>query len=280
VVTPSGQRLLFETYLPYDRVSARTGQLLRSFGAISVISLLGFTLLLVPILWRLLDGVRAAQDERVALLQRAVDASSDERRRIAGTLHDGVVQELAAASFSVSGASERASSRGDAELAGILHGAALTVRGAIAGLRSLLVDIYPPSLRAAGLPAALGDLAGGIRARDIDIRFDLPPEGSIGLDAEGERLVYRVAQEALRNVARHSGATSAQVTLTTSDADVTLVVADGGAGFDVASVLLDPPEGHFGLRVMTDLATESGARLEVCSAPGEGTQWRLSMARS
>ena len=168
---------------------------------------------MLPILWRLLDRVNSAQDQRVALLEHAVDASSDERQRIAATLHDGVVQELAAASFAVSGAAERAATDGRRDLADVLTGAAAAVRGTIGGLRSLLVDIYPPSLRTAGLVAALTDLAGTVRTRDIDVRLVLPADGHTGLDEEQERLVFRVAQESLRNTARHAAASHVEIGL-------------------------------------------------------------------
>ena len=125
--------------------------------------------LLLPILWRLLDRLKRAQAQREALLQRAVDASTEERRRIAGALHDGVVQDLAATSFAVAGAAERAVALGQPRLAGELHTAAGTVRTSIGGLRSLLVDIYPPSLATAGLAAALTDLASSLRSRGMGV---------------------------------------------------------------------------------------------------------------
>lgn len=277
VWTPSGQPLLFETYLPYTEVTKRTAELWRGFAGITVSSLLLLITLMLPILWRLLDRVRAAQEHRVGLLQHAVDASADERRRIASTLHDGVVQELAAASYVVAGAAERARAQGRPGLAEDLDGAAGTVRGAIGGLRSLLVDIYPPSLSRAGLGAALEDLVGSVRTRDIDVRIALPPVGRTGLDEEQDRLVYRVAQESLRNSARHAAAHRVDVELAVEGDRVTLTVSDDGVGFDVAATLARPPEGHLGLQVMTDLAAASEARLEVSSAPGEGTAWRLTV---
>ena len=279
VWTPSGQPLLFETYLPYDAVVTRTGQLWRGFAGITVSSLLLLIALMLPILWRLLDRVKSAQDQRVALLEHAVDASTDERRRIAATLHDGVVQELAAASFAVAGAAERAAADGQHALADLLRGAASAVRGTIGGLRSLLVDIYPPSLRTAGLGAALTDLAGTVRSRDIDCRLDLPDAGGTGLDEDGDRLVYRVAQESLRNAAKHASATRVDMALAVSEESVVLTVTDNGLGFDAEAMLRRPPEGHLGLRVMTDLARTSGALLEVASAPGAGTSWRLVVPR-
>lgn len=279
VWTPTGKPLLFETYLSYDAVAARTGQLWRGFAGITLTSLLLLLALLLPILWRLIDRVKAAQDQRVALLEHAVDASSDERRRIAATLHDGVVQELAASSFAVTGAAERAAADGQRALAELLRDAAAGVRGTIGGLRSLLVDIYPPSLQTAGLAAALTDLAGTVKTRHIEVGLDLPADAHTGLDEGGERLVYRVAQESLRNVARHALATRAEIKLVVGSETVTLTVTDDGVGFAAEEALRQPPEGHLGLRVMSDLASRSGALLEVSSALGQGTSWRLVVPR-
>lgn len=280
VWTPGGEALLFETYLPYDSVTARTGELWRGFAGITLTSLLLLITLMLPILWRLLDRVNAGQQQRVALLEYAVDASSDERRRIAGTLHDGVVQELAAASFAVAGAAERAAKDGRRDLAGILNNAAAAVRGTIGGLRSLLVDIYPPSLSTAGLAAALTDVAGTVRTRDIDVHLALPLDGRTGLTEEQERLVYRVAQESLRNTGRHAAASRVDITLFVAEDTVTFSVCDDGVGFDVEAALSQPAHGHVGVRVMRDLALQSGALLEVSSTPGAGTCWRLAVPLS
>jgi signal transduction histidine kinase len=276
--TPNGTPLLLETYSLYDDVATRAGNLWRGFAGITVSCLLLLIVFLLPILWRLLDRLNAAQDQRVSLLEHAVNASDDERRRIAATLHDGVVQELAAASFAAAGEAERASTAGHPELATRLRGLAETVRGTIGGLRSLLVDIYPPSLKRAGLAAALTDLAGTVRTRDIEVALDLPADDT-GLDEAGDRLVYRVAQEALRNVARHAAATRVELAIVTATDDVTLTIRDDGVGFDPAEALLHPAEGHYGVQVMTDLALQAGATLDVSSAPGNGTCWRLRVPR-
>jgi two-component system, NarL family, sensor kinase len=280
VWTPNGSPLLFETYLPYDTVASRTGALWRGFAGITVTSLLLLLVLMLPIIWRLLDRVQAVQGQRVALLEHAVDASDAERRRIAATLHDGVVQELAAASFAVSGAAEKADADGQSDLARMLRSAAAAVRGTIGGLRSLLVDIYPPSLATSGLAAVLSDLATTARTRDIDVTLVLPQDGRTGLDEDGERLVYRVAQECLRNATKHAAATKVVMELARTGSDVVLTVTDDGRGFVAQEMLDHPPEGHFGVQVMSDLAARAGARLELASTPGEGTSWRLTVPRS
>lgn len=280
VWTPSAQPLLFETYTRYAQVTTRTGQLWRSFAGLLLSSLLLLVVLLVPVLWALLDRLRRSQVQREALLQDAVDASSRERQRIAATLHDGVVQELVATSYAVAAAAQQAERSGTTPLAGQLQEAAATVRTSIAGLRSLLVDIYPPSLRSAGLATAVADLAGSVRSHGTALDLRLPdPRGSSGLDPAGERLVFRVAQEVLRNAVAHSGARHLSVHLRYEHDRVRLDVADDGSGFDPVTARHAAEQGHFGLRLLPDLASEGGAHLRLATAPGAGTRWILEVPR-
>jgi two-component system NarL family sensor kinase len=278
VWTPSGTPLLFETYSPYTEVDTRAGQLWRGFAGVTVSSLLLFAALLIPLVWQLLTRLRAAQRQRERLLERAVEASEDERRRIAGTLHDGVVQELAATSFSVAAAAGRAEASGDPDLAEDLNVAASTLRDSIGGLRTLLVDIYPQTLETAGIREVLRDLAGSLRAREVAVDLALP-DADPGLGPEGDRLVFRIAHECLENVRRHASATHVSLKLD-SDADgVVLEIDDDGVGFDAEAVLASPAAGHFGLRVLADVASDAGAELAVWSAPGAGCRWKLTVPR-
>jgi two-component system, NarL family, sensor kinase len=277
VWTPSGRPLLFETYSPYAAVTARTGDLWRGFAGITVSSLLVLVVLLLPVVWRLLERLRRAQSQREAALRHAVEASDEERRRIAATLHDGVVQELAATSYAVAGAAQQAAAGGRPDLAERLDVAAGSVRTSIRGLRSLLVDIYPPSLASAGLAAALDDLADLVRARGTTVRLQVDEAAVTALDDAGERLVFRVAQECLRNAARHARATHVSVRVVRADRATVLEVDDDGVGFDVTAALDRPAEGHFGLRILADLAGEAGAVLSVATAVGAGCRWRLEV---
>jgi signal transduction histidine kinase len=275
VWTPSGKPLLFETYYRYDTVSERAGQLWRGFSGIMVSSLIAIFVLLVPLVWTLLARTRRAQRQQADTMRRAVDASQDERRRIAATLHDGLVQELAAASFVVAGSAEAAAARGDTELADTLRAAAGSVRSGLSGARSLLVDIYPPSLSSAGLAAALRDLAlpaGGRTAVVVDID-DVAADG---LSDESQQAVFRVAQEALRNAIRHAAAAHVRMTVQAVDDELVLTIADDGIGFDPHAARL---EDHFGLRLMTDAARSVDATLSVATEPGAGTTWELAVSR-
>ena len=278
VKTPNETQLLFETYRRYDVVNDRSTQLWHGFGGVTISSLLFFTVLLLPIVWRLLGRLQRSQRQREELLERAVDASIEERRRIAGTLHDGVVQELAATSFTVAGAAARAETHGDTQLAEDLHGAAGTLRSSIGGLRSLLVDIFPANLRTGGLADALADLAAPLRSRGIEVTLDLAHD-DVDLDPEVERLVFRITQECLHNVRRHSRASSVRIAWRSEGEEMVLDVIDDGRGFDPADVLTRPREGHFGVRVLADVASAAGADLSVSTAPGAGCHWRLRVPR-
>jgi len=279
VWTPQGEVALFEIYVSYDTVGARTSQLWRGFAGVTASSLVLFVVIVIPIVWHLLRRVRRAEEQRLELLQRAVDASTDERSRIAATLHDGPVQELAATSFTVAGASATASAHGDGALAKDLDAAASAVRASIRSLRTLLVDIYPASLARSGVVAALQDLAQATRRDDLAVRVDTDDEDQLALSEDASRLLHRVAQESLRNAAKHAGPAAVTVSLHRDGPDsVVLDVVDDGVGFDLDAAVDSPPEGHLGLRLLADAASHPDALLQVSSGPGRGTHWRLVLS--
>ena len=277
VWTPSGRPLLFEVYFRCPDVLARMDGLWRAFGGLTLGSIVLLLTLLSPVLWRLLRRLRKFQLQREGLLQHAVDASTEERRRIAGELHDGVVQDLVATSLAVSGAAHRAASVGDTTVAAELTAAASTVRASIAALRSLLVGIYPPNLGRAGLASVLEDLAMGLRSRGIAVEMDLVAHPR--LTADEQRLIFRVAQECFTNTARHARANKLDVRLTLNDEEVMFDIRDNGTGFDAEAVLGRPSDGHFGLHILGDVASAAGAHLRLATAAGAGTQWQLQIPR-
>jgi signal transduction histidine kinase len=222
---------------------------------------------------------RRSRAHREALTLRALRASEEERRRIAGTLHDGVVQQLAAASFTVAGTAERAVAAGHRELAADLDAVAATVRDGIAGLRSLLVGIYPPSLHSSGLAVALRDLA-RTGAGDADVGADIDADAADALPEHVQEAAFGVAQEALRNADKHAAARHVTLSLH-RDGDVTrLEIADDGRGFEPRPAFDTAGTGHFGLQLMVDAARRGGARLAVASAPGRGSRVRFETVTS
>jgi two-component system, NarL family, sensor kinase len=266
VKTDKDRRLLFETYLRFSSVSATGHRIWFAFAPALLLGLLLLWLTMVPLALSLVRRLRAAQREREELLLRALEASDKERRRIASDLHDGAVQHLAGTSFSLAGAAERAS---DEDSSRLLRGAAASTRRAVRELRSLLVELYPPSLRGSGLEAALSDLLA--RAASNGAATDLRISPQVALSVEQESLVFRTAQEAVRNVATHAAASHVAVNLAGENGSYELRVTDDGIGFDPRVRLSRRAQGHLGLNLLADRARDLGATLEIDSEPGHGT---------
>jgi signal transduction histidine kinase len=261
-----GTPLLVESYLRLDSVLT-SGRLVAE--QILPLVLAGLLLLAVvqwPLAWRLARDLRAGHEARERLLQRAADSSHEERRRIAGELHDGLVQSLAGVALDLAGTAERATD--PSERADVERGAE-GVRSAMREARSLLVELYPPNLRSAGLANAVTDLGAKVSARGIVVTTEIEDDGS--LPDPDQAVVYRVAQEALRNVVKHSGAQHAEIRMTVADGGCELSIADDGVGVDETMLADRREEGHLGLTVLHDLAREAGASLEIRRGDPRGT---------
>jgi signal transduction histidine kinase len=226
----------------------------------------------IPLAWSLARRLRRGQLEREALLRRAIDASAIERRRIAGDLHDGVVQNLAGVSYGLSAVAEQLP-QGSSTRAAVEEGAT-EARRTVRELRTLLVDIYPPDLHRSGLQAALADLLDGIRSPGCEARLSVRPD--LELPRDKEALLFRAAQEAIRNVRRHADAAAVDVSVEADATTAVLVVTDDGRGFDPTAPA-PSSNGHFGLRVMADLIRDGGGSVDIDSAPGKGTRVRLEV---
>jgi signal transduction histidine kinase len=273
VTAPDGEPLLFETYQKYSSVTASGRSLWLAFLPALVLALVLLELLQVPLATSLARRVRGAHRERVQLLERAVDASDRERRRIAGDLHDGAVQDLAGVAISLDAAARKLD--GDPEAAEALRRGASQARGTVRSLRGLLVEIYPPSLQRAGLHAALEDMLAPLAARGIATSLEVDDGLELGL--EREALCFRVAGEAVRNAQKHAAPSRVDVALRRGDEGIELVVKDDGRGFDQAP---EERPGHIGTTLLTDLAAEAGGELSIVSEPGRGTTVRLLLPPS
>jgi signal transduction histidine kinase len=267
---PSGQPLLFEAYFPYSGVTRRTSEIVSQFRPITIAGLLVFLVLTAPLVWVLARRLDRSAADRERLLLAAVEASDVERRRIARDLHDSVVQELAAISFSLSATARQLPDAPDVSRR--LDSFGRRVRNSLRSLRSLLVEIYPPDLRSQGLAAALQDLLAPASAAGVETGIEVADTS--GVSTERTALVWRGAQEAVRNALRHGRPSRLDVRVTTPDGGVRLEVHDNGVGFDPVS---DAPYGHLGLRSLRDLVQEAGGSMVVESVPGVGTTLSLSL---
>jgi len=275
VRAPDGTPLLFETYQRASEVTSTGRRIWLPFAGLLLASLVLLWLVQVPLAWRLADRLRRSQREREALLERAVEASADERRRIAADLHDRVVQDLAGISYSLSAAAEADDPGLSEGTRSTLREAALGTRDSMRRIRSLLVEIHPPNLRATGLEAALVDLLAPLPARGVEATLDVA-EG-VELREDAELLFYRAAGEALRNVERHAGAEHVRVEVAKEDDRARLRVVDDGGGFTPEQRERSRADGHVGLSLLEELATRMDGTLDVRSTPGEGTAFVLEV---
>ena len=262
-----GTPVLFEEYLRSSAIAGSSRSVARLFAPVGIVALIVLAVLQVPLAWRMARRIRHAQRDRELFLQRAVDASDRERRVIAAGLHDGVVQELAGHSFQMAAAVERDQS--EADLRRVLAEGAAGIRNAIRQLRSLLVEIYPQALRDQGLAAALPDAAAPLTARGVEVAVDV--QAGLELPPEVERLVFRTAQEAIRNAGSHAAAEHVSIGVAQVNGTLTLRVADDGRGFDEDELAERRAEGHMGLAMLRDLAEAAGGTLRVTSAKAGGT---------
>jgi PAS domain S-box-containing protein len=199
-------------------------------------------------------------------------AASAERSRLARDLHDAVTQTLFSASLIAEVLPqlwERNPEEGRKRLGQLRD----LTRGALAEMRTLLLELRPAALAEAPLCDLLLQLAEATRGRSgIDIGVGI--EGECEVPADAKIALYRIAQEALNNVAKHAGAEHAWLTLKHTEDGVDLVIEDDGAGFDIAH---KKPE-SLGLDIMKERADSVGAELRISSTPGEGTRidvmWR------
>lgn len=268
ISTPDGTNLLLEIYFPYDQVTAVGRSMWREFAPIAVGSLLLLELVQIPFAWSLARKLRAGQQQRERLLQHAIDSSDAERRRIASDLHDGVVQELTGVSMALSAATLRGGTSSPEQ---VMTSAGTQIRESVKSLRSLLVDIYPPNLHEEGLTSALADLLGSLHNRGLITELDVAVDDR-SLSPQSVSLLYRSAQEAVRNITSHANASRVTISVHPQGADAVLVVDDDGRGFDDAQLADRTQAGHVGLRSLAGLLTDAGGSLEIRSAVGSGTR--------
>jgi signal transduction histidine kinase len=259
-----GAPMLFEVYYSAAQLEASSETVFAAFRPITLGGPLLLGLLTVPLLWMLTRRIARSSAARERLLRNAVDASEAERRRIARDLHEGVVHDLAAASSAL--ASEAADPSTPPQVARRLRDVDEGIRGTVQSLRSLVLEIYPPNLAADGLADALDELVVPASAAGLDVRVRV--DDVTGVSDDAVALVWRAAQEAVRNATRHARGSRIDVSVLRHDRRVSLRVADDGVGFVPGAF---SHRGRFGLRSLQDLALEAGGRLDVETGPGRGT---------
>ena len=209
--------------------------------------------------------------ENARLYQQAQTvAAQEERQRLARELHDAVTQTLFSASV-IAEVLPRLWDRDPQAGRQRLEDVRLLTQGALAEMRTLLLELRPAALTEAKLEDLLRQLVAALSGhKRLPVRLTL--QGERALPPDVQIALYRVAQEGLNNVARHARATAVEVCLHAHARGVVLQITDNGRGFAVAGVGAD----HFGLRIMRERVVAIGATLTVRSRPGGGTRVRVA----
>lgn len=270
---PSGQRLLMQTRQPYEVVWAISRAVWLTTLPSLALALALLYLIKAGFAYRLARNLYGVQEEREQLLLTTLAAADRERTLIASDLHDGVVQGLAGASYTLSDSAKRTRAAGQPEVADVLADTAASLRQWVRELRSLIVTVTPPALHSEGLQAALTDLVATLEARRIAV--DLDVSVSDNLSETAESLAYRVAQETVRNIVRHANATKVQLTVAEDKGWLRLQVTDDGQGFDTSPSARR--RGSVGLNLLAALVHQRGGKLRVESAAGRGTTVTLRL---
>jgi two-component system, NarL family, sensor kinase len=263
--TTTGTPLVVEIYAPYDLVTQRAATLRSEFVPVmtaALIALAAAQLILVLFL-----GRRLARSERrhTNLLERLIESSDAERRRVAAEVHDGVVQDLIGVSFGLAALAESTPER-----SGPLSELASATRAAVGSLRSLLGSIYPVEVPPEGWVAGISDLVDALRQLGVEVLLDVD---RVRLTPTEELLILRVAREALRNVAAHAHATRVAIRLVERRGRLVLEISDNGSGFEPSKTEV----GHIGLRLMHDVIHDAGGELTIESMPSDGTKLTVEL---
>lgn len=214
---------------------------------------------------------REAENERV-LLRKLLDLQERERQTVTHDIHDGIVQYVVGAQMQVEACGATLDPH-DAATTAKLELASKHLREAVREGRRLISGLRPPIIDEAGLVAAIDHLIGELsRSDEIHVAFE---HSNVGRDLPPflESALFRIVQEALTNVNRHSAARSAHVQLRRDGEIIRLDVRDSGRGF----LRRDVPESRFGLRGIEERARLFGGKAQIESTPGHGTRIHVEM---
>jgi two-component system nitrate/nitrite sensor histidine kinase NarX len=207
--------------------------------------------------------------ENVELYRQAQQfASMKERQRLARTLHDAVNQSLFSANL-IAEVLPRAWERDPVEGRKLLEDLHRLTNGAMAEMRIMMAELRPLGMVDLNLEdqvKLLGDAFTGRTNIPVDIRLNF--SGNSSLPEEVQTEFFRACQEGLNNIAKHSGASKAEISLQRLNGTVNLCIQDNGCGFDTRHT----PHGHYGLSMMEERMRGIGADLSVESSPDHGTR--------
>jgi PAS domain S-box-containing protein len=226
---------------------------------------------------RLLSSLSRQRDEIRAMASRLADVEESERKQLARELHDRVGQNLTALSINLNILGSRSKGRRPKDpriddCLSLLRDMTDSIRNVMGQLRPALLDEY-------GLLAALREYCGRF-SRRFGIEVEVQGDGSgTGLPSASETAMFRIAQEALNNIAKHARAGRVRVTVTGDGKAVRMVVSDDGDGFVVDGAFDPASRRGWGITTMTERAEAIGGFCRIDSAPGKGTVVTVEVPR-
>jgi signal transduction histidine kinase len=226
---------------------------------------------------RALETQRANAAQIRDLLRRLVSVQEAERRRFSANLHDLVGQSLSVIGIGLETIRGLLPGTAPQKAEAAIRDMGQVVRETMGAVREVMSDLRPPLLDDYGLSAALEwhaqqlESRTGLRVAVAGGRLDPRPASEV------EVALFRIAQEALTNVAKHAAASRATVALSSSAGRVTLVIEDDGRGFDATAAANDPGARTWGMAVMRERAAAVGGAMRV-ESPGRGTRIVVEVA--
>lgn len=225
------------------------------------------------------ETIARQREELRGLAAQLSRAQETERSHIARELHDRIGQQLTALSLNLNTAISRLADDTSPLVKTLLDKSLELVELTGESVRDVMANLRPPALDDYGLVAALrwhGDELSRLTGLAIELRA---PTLDFRLSAEKEIALFRIVQEALRNVVRHARAARVDISIAVDEERIAIVVADDGVGFDPRSPVRLRETPGWGLLSMRERTEAIGARLEVISAPGAGATVRVEVRR-
>jgi signal transduction histidine kinase len=218
---------------------------------------------------RLFEQVRAGRERAQTLSQQLMDAQEAERRRLAHELHDEIGQALTAVKMNLMAVARSLTGKADCSR---MDDSIAVVDQALKQVRDLSLDLRPPALDDLGLVAALRWYL-DVLARRAGLSAEFSASSSdLRMPAQMESACFRVAQEALTNVARHARARNVRVQLRNTSTELQLMISDDGSGFDVTEARRRAGRGgSLGLLGMQERVYALGGHIDIHSEPAHGT---------
>ena len=225
------------------------------------------------------DALRRSAAELQALSRQLVELQESERRQLSRELHDRVGQNLTALKINLDILQPALASQGNAEVLARVADSAALLESTMDTIENVMSELRPPMLDDHGLAAALDWHARNFSRRTgiaVAVRANEP---AVRPALQVEIALFRIAQEALNNVAKHARARRVEIALDHANGECVMSVQDDGIGFDGVEDASDKPKPGLGMVTMRERAQAVGGHFEVQALPGRGTQLTVRVPR-